>query len=76
MTDKEATYTGKEMPYMTDKEASYTGNGDALYDRGSHLHWEDLIWQRTRKPLTLGRRCRIWQQTRKPLTLGRICLIW
>ena len=25
MTGKEATYTGKEMPYMTDKEATYTG---------------------------------------------------
>ncbi len=23
--DKEATYTGNEMPYMTDKEATYTG---------------------------------------------------
>ena len=42
MRNKEATYTGKEMPYMAaDKEATYTGNDDALYDRqGSHLHWE------------------------------------
>ena len=23
--DKEATYTGNDMPYMTDKEATYTG---------------------------------------------------
>ena len=37
---------GMEMPYMTvDKEATYTG--------------KMLIRQRTRKPLTLGRRCLI-----------------
>ena len=56
MTDKEATYTGKEMPYMERKPltlgryalyGSGQGShlhweGDALYGsrQGSHLHWE------------------------------------
>ena len=72
--EKEATYTGKEMPYMAvDKDATYTGK-ECL-----------IVWQQTRKPLTLGKRClygnrqgshlhwegdALYGQTRKPLTLG------
>ena len=66
MTSKEATHTGKEMPYMAaDNEATYTVKEMPCMaaDKGINLHWEEHCMLYTalegRKSLTLGRRCLI-----------------
>ena len=87
MTDKEASYTGTEMPYMTvDKEATYT-----LYGRQeSHLHWEEMPYMAADKEATYNGNEMPYMTDKEatytgkemhymaewePVTLGRRCLI-
>ena len=52
--DKEATYTGKEMPYMTDKEATYGKEMPYMTDKEASYTGKEMPYMTVdRKPLTL-----------------------